>query len=763
MDDTNEVQQQGATPPREIEAPTRTRFYALSVIEGWPGNPREHDEPAIQSSIDRFGFKGHLMLDVRSGRLVRGHGRIKDLRRRKAGGETPPAGVIEYLGEWYVAVELENFNSDAEAEAFIMADNRVGQLGGWMREELEAMAKRVADATGSLQGTGFTSDGLAAVFTDVAAAVAASVHQGPYGRAPSDAKGRLVERFGVPPFSVLDARQGYWQERKRAWLAMGIRSEAGRDENLLFDSSIWIGGGTSVFDPVLAELAYRWFCPPRGRILDPFAGGSVRGIVAARLGRAYTGVDLRARQVAENRAQWAALGGLSDAVAGDPDEVPVLNPDALTPVQLRAGVWMKRDDLFEVNGVPGGKVRTCWRLAQGAAGLVTAGSRSSPQVNIVAHVAQALGIPCRVHTPTGELSPEVVAARDAGAEVVQHRAGYNTVIVKRARDDAAALGWTEIPFGMECAEAVAQTRRQVANLPAEAQRLVMPVGSGMSLAGVLWGLADIGRKLPVVGVVVGADPEKRLDEYAPPGWRDLVQLVPSGSDYHQPAAATTFGGVDLDPHYEAKAVPFIRPGDCFWIVGVRQTHRAAARLAPHAPALGFARDGNQEPQWLAGDSRQLPTLVDGEYDFVFTCPPYADLEVYSEDPADLSTMPYAAFLEAYREIIANAAQLLRQDRFLGVVVGEVRDPRDEGAYYNFVGDTVRACMDAGLRYYNEAIVVTPAGSLPIRVVPQFEKGRKLGKTHQNLLVFVKGDPIAATAAVGPVEFGEVGDPAAAAA
>lgn len=38
----------------------------------------------------------------------------------------------------------------------------------------------------------------------------------------------LAERFLIPPFSVLDARQGYWQDRKRAWLALGIKSELGR-------------------------------------------------------------------------------------------------------------------------------------------------------------------------------------------------------------------------------------------------------------------------------------------------------------------------------------------------------------------------------------------------------------------------------------------------------------------------------------------------------------------------------------------------------
>ena len=63
--------------------------------------------------------------------------------------------------------------------------------------------------------------------------------------------------------------------------------------------------GTSIFDPVLCEIAYRWFCPQGGTVLDPFAGGSVRGIVASRLGRRYVGIELRPEQVEANRAQVA--------------------------------------------------------------------------------------------------------------------------------------------------------------------------------------------------------------------------------------------------------------------------------------------------------------------------------------------------------------------------------------------------------------------------------------------------------------------------
>ena len=168
--------------------------------------------------------------------------------------------------------------------------------------------------------------------------------------------------------------------------------------------------------------------------------------------------------------------------------------------------------------------------------------------------------------------------------------------------------------------------------------------------------------------------------------------------------------------------------------------------------------GDPMPRWVCGDSREvMPALarqgIAPQFDFVFSCPPYADLEVYSDDPRDLSTFDYDEFRAAYANIIAGACALLKPDRFACFVVGDVRD--QQGFYRNFPGHTIEAFEAAGLHLYNEAILVTAVGSLPIRAGKQFMATRKLGKTHQNCVVFVKGDARKATEAIGEVEFGEL--------
>jgi len=158
--------------------------------------------------------------------------------------------------------------------------------------------------------------------------------------------------------------------------------------------------------------------------------------------------------------------------------------------------------------------------------------------------------------------------------------------------------------------------------------------------------------------------------------------------------------------------------------------------------------GDPKPDWRCGDSRDIAKLVKEQADFIFTCPPYADLERYSDDPKDLSTLGYEEFRKVYTEIIKAACSRLKPNRFACFVVGDVRGK--DGNYYNFPGHTVEAFAAAGLKFYNEAILVTAVGSLPVRASRQFEVARKLGKTHQNVYVFLKGDAKLATKACGPL-------------
>ncbi len=130
----------------------------------------------------------------------------------------------------------------------------------------------------------------------------------------------LRDKFLEPPFSVLDTKGGGWQTRKRQWKQLGIESHLGREAECMpsqFGSKLDENGldqygrkpmiGTSVFDPALCELIYNWYCPENGNILDPFSGGSVRGIVANYLGYNYTGIDIRQEQIDSNREQALKL------------------------------------------------------------------------------------------------------------------------------------------------------------------------------------------------------------------------------------------------------------------------------------------------------------------------------------------------------------------------------------------------------------------------------------------------------------------------
>lgn len=156
-----------------------------------------------------------------------------------------------------------------------------------------------------------------------------------------------------------------------------------------------------------------------------------------------------------------------------------------------------------------------------------------------------------------------------------------------------------------------------------------------------------------------------------------------------------------------------------------------------------------QPAWVCGDSYHIDELAPGEYDFLLTCPPYGDLEVYSDNPADISNMNADDFDATYTEILRKAVGLLKKDRFLAIVVGNYRDK--QGFMRDLCGLTIRAVESAGARFYNEIIYLQPLGSVPIRAGGAFKKSRKVGKVHQNLLIFCKGNPARAAERLGDIE------------
>jgi DNA modification methylase len=147
----------------------------------------------------------------------------------------------------------------------------------------------------------------------------------------------LKDDFIIPPFSIFDTKRNYWLDRKRKWIKLIGDSGEGRERDLLggfLDLARRLGAkltGTSIFDPVLAEICYRWFCPDNGLVIDPFSGGSTRGLVATILGREYYGIDLSKKQVEANRKIATDLKQSPNWFVGDSKNI-----DKIIPQNIKA-------------------------------------------------------------------------------------------------------------------------------------------------------------------------------------------------------------------------------------------------------------------------------------------------------------------------------------------------------------------------------------------------------------------------------------------
>lgn len=155
-------------------------------------------------------------------------------------------------------------------------------------------------------------------------------------------------------------------------------------------------------------------------------------------------------------------------------------------------------------------------------------------------------------------------------------------------------------------------------------------------------------------------------------------------------------------------------------------------------------------RYYCGDSNNISEILEGQsFDFCFTSPPYYDLECYSkEDMSALGT--YQEFLAQYKNIFQQCYELLDENTFCVVKVGEIRDKKT-GEYRSFVPDTVKILQSIGFIYYNEIIL---ANQLHIACMQcnNLMRNRKVAHVHQNVLVFYKGNLKKIQEKLPPIEY-----------
>ncbi len=151
------------TLTRVTDLPRRLSYVPLEAVRPAERNPKMHDHQAIIASILTYGWTNPLLNDERTGRIVAGHGRLAALVEINARGLPAPAGiVVDDDGQWLVPM-LRGWSShdDTEAEAYIIADNRLTEAGDWHQQTLAAMLEDINAAEPELFETlAYTADQL---------------------------------------------------------------------------------------------------------------------------------------------------------------------------------------------------------------------------------------------------------------------------------------------------------------------------------------------------------------------------------------------------------------------------------------------------------------------------------------------------------------------------------------------------------------------------------------------------------------------------
>lgn len=131
-------------------------YVDIESLHLWPRNPKLHDADGISEAIDEFGYVDPIIVDETTKRIVSGHGRIAELRRRRDNSEVPPNGITVDEGVWLApVVRGVAFEDEDQAERYVLAANRLVETGGYDESKLAALLVQHESESG-LRGTGYS-------------------------------------------------------------------------------------------------------------------------------------------------------------------------------------------------------------------------------------------------------------------------------------------------------------------------------------------------------------------------------------------------------------------------------------------------------------------------------------------------------------------------------------------------------------------------------------------------------------------------------
>lgn len=250
----------------------------------------------------------------------------------------------------------------------------------------------------------------------------------------------------------------------------------------------------------------------------------------------------------------------------------------LTPIEKYKDILLKRDDLFTLGSVNGGKLRQALRLIEKNADEIEFGfnnivvcscSNGSPQSAIISEVCKLYGFKAKIVTyRTNEPNRCLTIAKRNGAEIYGTNVGWNSVIEARAKQ---IFGFN-IKMGFASEDIIEANIEQVQNIPDELDYLVVAVGSGYNFISILKGLKRYGKKVGrVIGVYVGKNPTETISRYESD--TSNVLLIPYQTSYSTPCKKY---GTDFDELYEAKAYDWLinnldvkNKKVLLWVIGKR--------------------------------------------------------------------------------------------------------------------------------------------------------------------------------------------------